>query len=133
MGSRSFDIYVDPVGCVSPRNVRQGNDGEQDDRRNVKPVRVYETSGPLALYNESRALIIAGSNYDHFPPLPETEQDATAVEKALKRSGFDVETPVSPDREQLVDAILRFIQRWGKDNENVENRLIIYLPDTASR
>lgn len=89
---------------------------------NVVPV--AEHSG---MYKKSYALVIGVSIYDHFPRLPEVAKDVDAVAETLRQTGFEVEKMVDPRREDLESGILSFIQKFGENDTDADNRLLIYF------
>jgi hypothetical protein len=95
--------------------------GDQS-RGNVTPVAAHS-----GLYKNSHALVIGVSSYDHFPRLPEVAKDVDAVAEALERTGFIVEKLPDPTRDKLDASILSFINKWGENADDVDNRLLIYF------
>jgi hypothetical protein len=122
-----------PAAAFRRETTAQGSEGEQDDRRNVKPVATASGGDPwfLRLYDDSKALLIGVSKYDNFSRLPGVEEDMAEVEKVLRRSGFDVEILPNPGRDEMDMAILSFIERWGVKKEHLNNRLLIYFAGHA--
>lgn len=56
------------------------------------------------------AFVIGNSDYSSVPKLPNPKNDAEAVAKALKRSGFEVVTAVDLDRQQFDAAFEKFVR-----------------------
>ncbi len=79
-------------------------------------------SGPL--YEESHALIIGASQYQHWEPLPGVVDDVKAVKDALIELDFNVLEVRDPTREELETTLFEFANEHGK---NYESRLLIYF------
>nr|VFJ62883.1 MAG: Formylglycine-generating enzyme, required for sulfatase activity, contains SUMF1/FGE domain [Candidatus Kentron sp. FW] len=73
----------------------------------------------VGLYRESHALIIGVSDYTNgWDPLPGVLKDVEAVGKALEENGFEVDTVLDPDSNQLEAAFENFIRDHGRKKEN---------------
>ncbi len=72
---------------------------------------VFAGVSGLAQAAERRvAFVIGNSEYQSVPKLPNPKNDAEAVAKALKRSGFEVVTAVNLDRAQFDAAFEKFVR-----------------------
>ena len=60
------------------------------------------------------AFVIGNSDYSSVPKLPNPRNDAEAVAKALKRSGFEVVTAIDLDRAQLDAAFTKFVRSMNQ-------------------
>ena len=79
----------------------------------------------IKLYNKSYALIVGVSEYNNgWPKLYGVKKDVAAVQQALEKHGFTVETVMDPDDIELDRAYKDFINKYGLDPEN---RLILYF------
>ncbi|MBE9536385.1 MAG: caspase family protein, partial [Proteobacteria bacterium] len=79
----------------------------------------------VGLYKGSYALIIGVSDYNNgWPKLPGVIPDVEAVEDALKKNGFHVETVMDPDKAGMDNAFESFIKKYGGD---YQNRLVFYF------
>jgi ankyrin repeat protein len=75
-------------------------------------------------YTQSYALVIGASKYDAgWPALPGIPSDVQAVSEALRSHGFQVQTLIDPNSENMEVEIKRFIQRNAMDKAA---RVIIY-------
>lgn len=68
------------------------------------------------------ALVIAGSDYQNLPDLPNTANDAREVQKLLADLGFEVQTVNDGDRKRLS----RQLQRFVEDAEEADVALLYY-------
>ena len=79
----------------------------------------------VALYGESHALVIGGSDYTGgWPRLGGVKRDVPAVKTALENQGFRVSVVMDPDRDGLDRAFRSFISRHGN---RPDNRLLFYF------
>ncbi|MBT7408362.1 MAG: SUMF1/EgtB/PvdO family nonheme iron enzyme [Methylococcales bacterium] len=78
----------------------------------------------IAMYDNSFALLIGASNYQHWPQLPGVKKDITAIRKSLKKSGFTIEQVIDPDAAELKNSINRFISQHGHKKNA---RLLFYF------
>ncbi|MEC7417675.1 MAG: caspase family protein, partial [SAR324 cluster bacterium] len=93
--------------------------------RGVKRVEIKTAAGEaIGLYEQSHALVIGVSAYEHWPKLPGVKRDVTDVAAALEKNGFAVQTVLDPDQDALDDAFESFIEEHGG---NPENRLLFYF------
>jgi hypothetical protein len=93
--------------------------------RGVKRVEIKTAAGEaIGLYEQSHALVIGVSTYEHWPKLPGVKRDVTDVAAALEKNGFAVQTVLDPDQDMLDDAFEGFIEEHGG---NPENRLLFYF------
>ena len=96
----------------------------------VRPQRIQDENGQtVQVYQESHALIIGVSNYQHWPDLPGVEKDVNAVKSILEVQGFNVEVVMNPaDKTALERSFSGFIDRYGQDPANhIDNRLLLYF------
>lgn len=78
----------------------------------------------VGLYTGSYALLIGVSDYtEGWPKLEQVPGELARVEQVLKRQGFQVETILDPDSEDLEDGIQDFIDHYGYAKGN---RLLIF-------
>ena len=93
--------------------------------RGVKRVEIKTAAGEaIGLYEQSHALVIGVSAYEHWPKLPGVKRDVTDVAAALEKNGFSVQTVLDPDQDMLDEAFEGFIEEHGG---NPENRLLFYF------
>jgi hypothetical protein len=90
-------------------------------------LEVKDASGStLFEYAESHALVVWAGNYRNpfWKKLNNIAAEASQVEAALRRQGFQVTVVANPTGEELQGSIGQFIQRFGfKPN----NRLVVYF------
>ncbi len=89
-------------------------------------IRLPDEQGrEITLYEESHALLVGISNYTQgWPNLPGVKADVIAVRKVLEQQGFEVEVVQDPNKEELMLAFDRFVNRHGlKPNA----RLLFYF------
>lgn len=85
---------------------------------------VFTPGKPVAIYEESHALLIGISDYTNgWPRLRGVPEDIKAVDAALTKAGFTTELVLDPDRAGIDRAITRFIARVGGQPNN---RLLFY-------
>jgi hypothetical protein len=89
-------------------------------------IRLPDEQGrEVTLYEESHALLIGISNYTQgWPNLPGVKADVIAVRKVLEQQGFEVEVVQDPNKEELMLAFDRFINRHGL---KPDARLLFYF------
>lgn len=100
--------------------------------RGLKVVNAKDEDGQeLNFYKESHALLIGVSDYKEstgtftgWPDLPGVETDVQMVKLALEEQGFQVETILNPDQNELRAAFSDFIIRYGEEDGN---RLLFYF------
>lgn len=98
---------------------------ETETVRGIKTVNIVDKAGStIASFKGSYALIIGVNNYQNWPKLPGVEQDIVAVEAILQTHGFTVDIVRDPTKDQLLKAIDKFIDKYGRQ---YENRLIFYF------
>jgi TPR repeat protein len=95
------------------------------DSRGATPVPIADADGkPLFLYEESHALIVGVSRYDHRRQLKGVPDDVRAVKAALEAQSFDVEVVQDPTYRQLDEALRDFANRKGGSKNT---RLLFYF------
>jgi len=84
----------------------------------------FTSAKPMAMYDESHALLIGISDYNNgWPKLRGVPDDIKAVDAALTQAGFATEVVLDPDRTGIDRAITHFIARFGS---RPNNRLLFY-------
>jgi hypothetical protein len=95
------------------------------------PPRIVRTdSGDNVLFYEgSYALVIGIGNYSDpgLADLPGVKTDIERVSSALELHGFQVTKLVDPTRKQLEEAYLNFINEYGQNPNQKNNRLLFYF------
>jgi hypothetical protein len=94
--------------------------------RGIIPVPIIDSAGnTVGLYNESHALLVGVSDYEGlWPTLSGVISDIKSVKKVLELLGFSVEIIMNPTREELNEAFVSFIDRYGHAEKN---RLLFYF------
>lgn len=82
---------------------------------------VTRTGRQYSLYDDYYALVIGVSDYDHWPTLQYTVQDAKEVSAHFKASGFNVKQVINPTSDELNQAFVNL--RYGAGG--VKNRAIV--------
>jgi formylglycine-generating enzyme required for sulfatase activity len=96
------------------------------------------------LYQSSHALVIGVSDYDNgWSRLPGVRADVAAVSDLLRQHGFEVESVIDEDKEEICRRLDEFLRTHGQE---AANRLLIYyaghaqttlvgpeVPETAGR
>ncbi|MDA8339635.1 MAG: caspase family protein [Nitrospiraceae bacterium] len=97
-----------------------------DAGRGVKIISIKDDKGKdIKLYKESYALIIGASNYTAgWPKLPGVKKDVEEVKEILQKHGFNVTVASDPNREQLIQAFEKFVNKYGL---KPDNRLLFYF------
>ena len=87
---------------------------------------IKDTAGrEVGYYKNSYALLIGVSDYTAgWPDLESIPGELQAVEKVLKRFGFEVEMQLNPDHRKLEDAFQQFINDFGFEPQN---RLLFFF------
>lgn len=78
----------------------------------------------VKLYDQSYALVIGVSDYQHWQDLPGVKQDIEAVAQSLQQHGFKVTKVNNPSRREFDTAVRDFIADYGQDPGN---RLLFYF------
>lgn len=92
--------------------------------KGVIPNEVKKNGEKIILYENSYALLIGVSQYEHWPALKSVPMEMRLLESALKKHKFTIETSLNPTGEELRKTIKDFIDKYGfKEN----NRLLIFF------
>lgn len=79
----------------------------------------------VELYAGSYALLIGASDYvAGWPSLESIKGELDGVEQILSKKGFTIERVSNPDSQQLYDAFIQFINKYGYDSRN---RLLFFF------
>jgi hypothetical protein len=92
--------------------------------KGFKPIEVKKNGEKIILYENSYALLVGVSQYEHWSDLKSVPMEMKLLESSLKKHGFTMETSLNPTGEELRKTIKDFIDRYGfKEN----NRLLIFF------
>jgi hypothetical protein len=90
----------------------------------TRGIKVVAQDGhPLYLYKDYHAVVIAVSDYDHWPKLPNAVRDAEEVAGKLKELGFQVKLVANPDSQQLKSTLSEIARRLGTEKNRA---LLLY-------
>src|SRR5687768_4295617 len=78
----------------------------------------------LPIYKHSYALVIGQSNYQNWDKLPGAKVDVQAVEKVLRKHGFNVKVLMDPTRLDFNNAINDFKEKYDRLNPT---RFLLYF------
>lgn len=84
----------------------------------------YGEDREFELYENSHALLVGASQYEHWPALTSVPRELESVESMLSEQGFLVEKIMNPTAAQLGSAFESFINRHGYAPGN---RLLFYF------
>ncbi len=90
------------------------------------PITVQTDKGPVAIYEDSEALIIANSTYsnaDGWPPLNDIPRQAMFIREALERQQFRVKVVSNADYLTLSQTIRSFVVK----KRSREARVLVYF------
>ena len=90
-----------------------------------KAIEITDQNGQsVVLYEQSHALIIWVSDYEHWGDLEAVPKGAKLLEDALKQRGFNVIVTENPNSQELRASVNRFIGDYGYDENN---RLVVFF------
>jgi formylglycine-generating enzyme required for sulfatase activity len=75
------------------------------------------------LYNESHALLLGNSEYQHWDTLPNVNSELDEIGDVLKAQGFSVEPHLNLTADQMRTTLQRFKERYGY---NRQARLLVF-------
>jgi hypothetical protein len=94
------------------------------DAKGFKRIEIKKNGSRIIHYENSYALLIGVSQYEHWPVLKSVPMEMRLLESSLKKHGFKIEASLNPTGEVLRKTIKDFIDRYGfKEN----NRLLIFF------
>ena len=85
---------------------------------------VDEEKREVVLYEESHALVIGISDYQHWRDLPGVKDDLISVEKALEERGFKIALLPNPTSAELTATLDDFVRRKGR---KPNARVLVYF------
>jgi hypothetical protein len=94
------------------------------DAKGFKRIEVKKNGSRIIRYENSYALLIGVSQYEHWPVLKSVPMEMRLIESSLKKHGFAVETSLNPSGKVLRQTIKDFIDRYGFEKNN---RLLIFF------
>jgi hypothetical protein len=94
------------------------------DSKGFQPIEVKKNGEKIILYENSYALLVGVSQYEHWTDLKSVPMEMKLLESSLKKHGFTMETSLNPTGEEIRKTIKDFIDKYGfKEN----NRLLIFF------
>jgi hypothetical protein len=94
------------------------------DAKGFKRFEVKKNGSRIIRYENSYALLIGVSQYEHWPVLKSVPMEMRLIESSLKKHGFTAETSLNPSGKVLRQTIKDFIDRYGFEKNN---RLLIFF------
>lgn len=116
--------WIDPVS--RKLIVPDAKGDESLSNRGLKPIVVRDKQGYTVMeYAQSYALLIGASKYTNgWSTLRHVPDDIEAVQKSLKKQGFETIVVMDPSRDTLRASIEDFVFNYGT---NQDNRLLVYF------
>ena len=95
------------------------------DSKGVERIEVKKNGKRIILYENSYALLIGVSQYEHWPDLKSVPMEMNLLKSSLKKKhGFMIETALNCTGEELRKTVKDFIDRHGFEKNN---RLLIFF------
>jgi hypothetical protein len=91
--------------------------------RGIRGIKIVSKEGKkIELYQDYHALVVGISNYEKWPKLPNSAEDAKEVAARLEELGFEVKLVLDPTSREMKTALSEMVYEMGGQ----ENRAVLF-------